>query len=450
MIKKMQYLIFFLTFSLFVNCSFDNKTGIWSGSEEEKRKVAELENAQNRVINVVKVYSSENFYSKEISAVKNVNLTVPKTNSSWLMSGMNPQNFLGNIYLSGIENNFLKKKIGKNKFSISKSISSPVISNNNIIFSDNAGTIFNIDQRGKVNWKKNIYKKIYKKIFKNLTFSIYKDKIYVADNIGFIYAISLASGKLIWIKNHGIPLKSNVKVFNNRIFLINQDSRLLCLDIDEGSKIWDVRSVSSFIKSQQSLALSISKEGDIVILNSSGDLVKIKSNNGRIYWSLNTTGSLLTHDTDFFKSSDIITVDKDIIFATSSSIFSFDLDSGYLNWKKDIGSKNTPIIDGNNVFLVSDNGYFVNLDRQTGKIIWSTNILKVLKKKKQKTYITGFIMGSGKIYAVSLNGYLIVCSAVSGNVEYSKKIGDTITTAPIISDGSLYILTEKPRIFGFN
>ena len=110
MIKKMQYLIFFLTFSLFVNCSFDNKTGIWSGSEEEKRKVAELENTQNRVINVVKVYSSENFYSKEISTVKNVNLTVPKTNSFWLMSGMNPQNFLGNIYLSGIENNFLKKK----------------------------------------------------------------------------------------------------------------------------------------------------------------------------------------------------------------------------------------------------------------------------------------------------------------------------------------------------
>ena len=126
------------------------------------------------------------------------------------------------------------------------------------------------------------------------------------------------------------------------------------------------------------------------------------------------------------------------------------MDNGYLNWKKDIGSKNTPIIDGNNVFLVSDNGYFVNLDRRSGKIIWSTNILKVLKSKKQKTYITGFVMGSGKIYAVSLNGYLIVCSAVSGNTEYFRKIGDTIIANPIISNGSLYILTEKSRIFGFN
>ena len=36
-------------------------------------------------------------------------------------------------------------------------------------------------------------------------------------------------------------------------------------------------------------------------------------------------------------------------------------------------------------------------------------------------------MGSGKIYATTLNGYLIVCSAVSGNIEYFKKIGDQIT-----------------------
>ena len=66
------------------------------------------------------------------------------------------------------------------------------------------------------------------------------------------------------------------------------------------------------------------------------------------------------------------------------------------------------------------------------------------------TQITGFIMGSGKIYATTLNGYLIVCSAVSGNNEYFKKIGDPINTAPIINDGSLYILTENSRIMGFN
>ena len=450
MIKKVKYLIFFLIFILFASCSFDNKSGIWSGSEKAKKKVSKLEKEQRRVIDVVKVYTSETFFSKEIPAVKSVNLTKPKTNSFWKMSGLNLQNFVGNIYLSGIGNNFLKKKIGKDKFSISQVMASPLVFNDNIIFTDDTGTIFSINQRGKINWKKNIYKKIYKKIYKHLSFSIYKDKIYIADNIGFIYAISSESGKLIWLKNYEIPIKSNIKIFDNKIFVINQDNRLLCLDIEKGSKIWDVRSISSFIKSQNFFSLAISKEVDLVTLNSSGDLLKIKANNGQVYWSLNTIDPMVTLDAGFFKSSEIVISDNDIIFSVSSSIFSFNLSNGFLNWKEDIGSKNTPIIDGNNVFLISDNGYFVNIDRNSGKIIWSTNILKILKKRKQMTQITGFIMGSGKIYATTLNGYLIVCSAVSGNIEYFKKIGDQIIAAPIINDGSLYVLTENSRILGFN
>ena len=450
MIKKVEYLIFFLIFILFASCSFDNESGIWSGSEKEKKKASKLEKEQRRVIDVVKVYTSETFFSKEIPAAKSVNLTKPKTNSFWKMSGLNLQNFVGNIYLSGIGNNFLKKKIGKDKFSISQVMASPLVFNDNIIFADDTGTIFSINQRGKINWKKNIYKKIYKKIYKHLSFSIYKDKIYIADNIGFIYAIGSESGKLIWLKNYEIPIKSNIKIFDNKIFVINQDNRLLCLDIEKGSKIWDVRSISSFIKSQNFLALAISKEGDLITLNSSGDLLKVKANNGQVYWSLNTTNPTAALDNVFFKSSEIVISDNDIIFSVSSLIFSVNLSNGYINWQMDIGSKNTPIIDGNNIFLISDNGYYVNLDRNSGKIIWSTNILKILKKKKQKTQITGFILGSGKIYATTLNGYLIVCSAVSGNIEYFKKIGNQIIAAPIINDGSLYILTENSRILGFN
>jgi len=446
--KNIKYLILPLLFTLITSCSFGDKTGIWSGDKKEKERLAELEKRAN--IEIVKLYTHENIYSKEVSSIKNIILTPPKKNFSWKMSGLNLQNFRGNIFLPKIDNNFLKKKFGKNKFSISKITSSPITFENYIIFADDTGTIFNINKKGKLNWKNNIYKKIYKKFYKNLTFAIYNDKIYVADNIGFIYVISLNNGKLIWIKKHGIPLKSRIKIFDNNIYLVNQDNRLICLSADDGYKIWDIRAVPSFIKTQNFLALAISKEGELLVVNSAGDLIKVNAESGQIYWSLNTAISMLDQDTDFFESSDIIIDNDNIFFTTSSSIFSYSLIDGYLNWKEDIGSKNTPIIDGDNVFLISDNGYFVNLDKKTGKIIWSTNILKVLKKKKRMTKIVGFIMGSGKIYAISSNGYLIVSSAHSGKTEYFKKIGGTLTSAPIISDGSLYILTENSRILGFN
>ena len=126
------------------------------------------------------------------------------------------------------------------------------------------------------------------------------------------------------------------------------------------------------------------------------------------------------------------------------------LKSASFNWQAEIGSINTPIIDGNNIFLMADNGYFVNLNRKNGKIIWATNTLKILKKKKQITKIAGYIFGSSKVYIVTQNGYLIICSANSGQIESFKKIGDTINTNPIVSNGSLYILTENSKIIGLN
>ena len=115
-----------------------------------------------------------------------------------------------------------------------------------------------------------------------------------------------------------------------------------------------------------------------------------------------------------------------------------------------MSSVGTPIIDKNNIFIVTENGFFVILNKNNGEIISSVNILKALKTKKQTTKVTGFIMGSEKIYSVTANGYLIISSAISGKVENFKKIGDPISSAPIITDGKLFIYTKNSKILGFN
>ena len=109
MINKRR-VFFFLILVLLSNCSFDDKTGIWGDSKKEKEKIADLERKQKEIIEVEQIYSSENVFSEEVSLSKNIILSEPKENLEWSTANLNNQNFLGNIYLTGIQNKSIKKK----------------------------------------------------------------------------------------------------------------------------------------------------------------------------------------------------------------------------------------------------------------------------------------------------------------------------------------------------
>ena len=283
-----------------------------------------------------------------------------------------------------------------------------------------------------------------------MVLSVYKDNIYIADNIGFVYSINLKDGTLIWIRNYEVPIKSNIKVFDNKIFLINYDNKIFCLNAMDGSLIWNIFSVSSFIKSQNLLSIAVTEDEDLIVITSSADIYKIKANTGQILWSRNTADSLYSDSTDFFVSSELVIDKSNVIFSSGYNTFSLNLSNGDTNWKQDVSSVSAPIVSEKNVFLVNENGYFVILDRNTGKIISSSNILKILKKKKQKTKINSFIMGSDKIYSMTLNGFLITSSATSGKPENFKKIGGSNISNLTINNGKLYFLTDKSKVLILN
>ena len=443
-------IIFFLIIFFLNSCSLDNKTGIWSGSDKENEKLSEIERKQNKKIDSYKINKPEETFLKEVVLSKKIFLSKPQKNFMWKMTGLNHQNNIGNIYLPRVENNFLKKKVGKNKFSSYRFQRSIIAFKNHVIITDDKGYIFNVSDSGKIKWKKNIYTKSHKQLYKNLSISISKNIIYVADNIGFVYAINVGDGTLIWIKNYGTPFSSHIKIYNKKIFLIDQNNKIISLNIDDGSYVWNILSISSFIKSQTLLPLAISKKEALIVLNSAGDLFSIGESDGYINWATNVTGSLYSDASDFFESSVLVVSNEEIVFSNSKSVLSYNISNGTLNWETKGSSAGVPIIDGENIFFVTKNGFLVILNKNTGKVISSNNIFKILKEKKRKTQVTGFIMGSSKIYSTTLSGLVIVSSAKTGKVEFFTKIGDPILSAPIINNGKLYILTTNSKIVGFN
>ena len=154
-----NFFLFTLCIVFLSSCSLDKKTGIWTDEKEEQKKIEDLKKKKKLIIGTDKIYSSEITYSKELDLRNLISVSQPKRNTSWTMPSLNHQNYMNNLFLSGVNNIFLKKKIGKNKFSESKNITNILAYKESIIFSDDNGTIYNINKNGKINWKKNIYNK---------------------------------------------------------------------------------------------------------------------------------------------------------------------------------------------------------------------------------------------------------------------------------------------------
>ena len=85
-------------------------------------------------------------------------------------------------------------------------------------------------------------KKKFKKYKKRLFIVLDNQKIYVSDNLEiYLYALDYKKQKVIWAKNFGIPFRSNIKIFGNKIFLANQDNIIYCVDALTGEKILGIR-----------------------------------------------------------------------------------------------------------------------------------------------------------------------------------------------------------------
>ena len=218
---KLFLIIIISLYSL--SCSFDNKSGIWDGattSNKEKNIFKEFKKIST---------STKDVYDKKISPRKDliINISKPVSNLNWNDIFYKNNNNLDNFEYKNLNKIFFKsKKITKNIINEYK-----LYENRNIILSDVKGNIlvFSLDEK-KVISKFNFYKKQFKKIKKKLNFIVEKNNIYIADNLGYLYAYNYIDKNIVWAKNYKIPFSSNLKVLNNILAVSDYNNRLYIIN----------------------------------------------------------------------------------------------------------------------------------------------------------------------------------------------------------------------------
>ena len=343
-----KLIIILIAFIFLNNCSFNEDSKIW------KNKDQDLSQDQN----IKKIFADEKTTVTEFNKVLKLDLSNLKTNNKINdnKNNLSSQTYGGNL-----------NKIGNYKFSKFEEINTinfePLFLSDGIIFFDKKGSIIRYDNNKKVLWKQNHYSKSEKKLSPKINFILKDNSIIATDSIAKYYSISLETGNLNWSKNNTYPFNSNIKNFKNKIFVVDYKNTLRCYSIKDGSEYWNLQTEDSFTISNSKYSLLIIDEM-VVFSNSVGDITSVDIETGLIIWQLPTQSSNIINETYNFKISKLVSDGNSIFFSNNKNeIYSVDAKTGIVNWINNLNSYIKPVIVGNLIFTVSDEGYLYVIEK---------------------------------------------------------------------------------------
>ena len=420
-----RLLIFIISLFFLNNCSLNENSRIWKNKKD---------NSINPK-NIKKIFSEKKIITQFNQELK-LDLANIKINNKVVD---NQNNYGFQDYSGSID------KVGNYKFSKLDDVNElnfkPVFLNDGLIFFDKKGSIIRYDNNQKVLWKKNHYSKLEKKLKPKLNFALVDQNLLITDSISKYYSINVNSGELIWSKNNIYPFNSEIKRSKNKIFVVDYKNTLRCYNINDGSECWNLPTEDSFTISSSNFSLII--DGELIIFtNSIGDVTAVDIDSGLITWQLPTQSSSIINETYNFKVSKIVSDNESIYFSNNKNEFySIDVKTGTTNWINEINSNLTPIISGNLIFTVSNEGYLHVIEKNNGNIIRISDLYLDYKIKKRKNVKPiGFAIGDKKLYLTNTDGKMIIVDLNLGKVIGVEKIAGNFTSRPFIFNQSLFVI----------
>ena len=420
-----KLIILILALFLLNNCSSKEGSRIWKDKKSESESK-----------NIKKILAEEKSIVKEFNPELKLDLTKISVNDQIIIN----KNNYGSLNYEGTLD-----KIRKYKFSKLENINNlnfkPIFLKDGLIFFDNRGTVIKYNEKQKIVWKSNHYSKSEKKLKPRLQFVLDKENLLITDSIAKYYSININSGKLNWSKNNTYPFNSEVKKLKDRIFVVDYKNTLRCYSKFDGSECWNLQTEDSFTISDSQYSLIV--DNDMVVFsNSIGDITAVDINTGLIIWQLPTQSSSIINETYIFKVSKLVSDGNSVFFSNNKNEFySIDLKTGTTNWINEVSSDVTPIVSGNLIFTISEEGYLYVIEKNKGNIIRITDLFKKYKIKKRKNVNPiGFSIGGTKLYLTNTDGNMIVVDLSLGNIINTKKISSEFISEPFIFNQNLFMI----------
>ena len=236
------------------------------------------------------------------------------------------------------------------------------------------------------------------------------------------------------------------------MYIMLPDSQIISLDSKDFSELWTVQLKPSFFKDNIFKGGMSLHGGKLAVVTAYGNLTLLDAKTGRVLWQVEVSAL----------PESIPTIDGNRVFVLfdDGNVIAYDIRDGMELWsykslteKANVFNALSMPFDQSHIYVPSMIGELIALNKRTGKVVWSNNLLRSFATNSLSSLnvITSSPVidaSSGYIFISSLSGELAAYRLISGDKIWSSSLSLYLT--PIISGTTVFAFTTSNDLVAIN
>ena len=365
---------------------------------------------------------------------------------TWAQTGGDAHHQIGNIEFGA---NTPKKKwsvdIGQGSTKSNPLTAQPIIANGRIYALDTKGYLAAFDvTNGKKIWTVFVGNKREGDAVIGGGMAVANGILFVTNGFADVRALSAENGREVWHSVIPGPARAAPTFANGRVYATTIDSRVVALDANDGKQIWLYRGVGT---NAGLLGAAAPAVDNMIVAGafSSGDIVALRIENGSSAWTDNLAPLSNVGGVDGITDIHALPIldhGAVIVMSYAGRMAVIDARSGERIWQRNIGGKDTPVISGNSIFVLSKDDQLMALSRVDGTTIWTKQLAQFKNPAENAGAIvyTGPVLAGGRLIVADMDGHMMIIDPQTGDQTGSFDVRSGPVVPMIIAHQTLYIL----------
>lgn len=382
-----------------------------------------------------------------------VSLPPAAANEGWPQAGGHPGHAMGHPALAAAPREAWRRSVGAGSSSTRRLTAPPVVSQGRVYAMDADHEVAAFDEAsGRELWRIDLRPETESGDALGGGLGFGEGSLFATTGFGEVVALDPASGTVRWRARAGVPLRAAPTVANGRVYVVSVDNQAFAFDLS-GNRLW---SHTGILETAGLLgAAAPAADGSVVVVPySSGELFALRAENGIVAWSdslaaIRRVGAL----SGLADIRGMPVIDRGLVVAVSHSgrMAAIDQRSGIRVWEREIGGTNMPWVAGDYVFVLSNEGEVVAMTRDEGRIRWVASLPRWEDPEDREELIlwSGPILAGNRLWLVNNRRELVALSPRDGSVVSTQPLPSGALMAPIVANGTLYVLGDNGTLTAF-